>query len=69
MKTFNFKTNINCGGCVASIKAHLDRNKDIREWKVDTADPAKLLSVQTDNLSWEDVKAIVEKAGFKAEAV
>jgi copper chaperone len=69
MKTYNFKTNINCSGCVANIKPHLDGNQDVREWKVDTTDPAKLLSVQTENLSSEEVKAIITKAGFKAEEV
>lgn len=67
MKEYQFKTNINCGGCVAKVTPSLNENADIREWKVDTANPNKTLTVQTENLKEEDVKAIVNKAGFKAE--
>ena len=31
-----FKTNINCGGCVASVKPHLDNADGIWHWEVDT---------------------------------
>ncbi|HWJ92397.1 MAG TPA: hypothetical protein VNR87_14875 [Flavisolibacter sp.] len=37
------------------------------QWEVHTNDPAKLLTVQTENLNEEEVKAIVARAGFKAE--
>ena len=67
MKQYQFKTNINCGGCVAKVTPFLDENKDIQEWKVDTANPQKILTVETNSLKEEDVKAIVQKAGFKAE--
>lgn len=67
MKQYRFKTNINCGGCVAKVTPHLNENKDIKEWKVDTANPNKVLTVETGNLKEEDVKAIVQKAGFRAE--
>ena len=64
MKQYQFKTNINCSGCVAKVTPHLNENSAIKEWDVD-----KLLTVQTENLMEEDVKAIVQKAGFKAEKV
>ena len=67
MKQYQFKTNINCSGCVAKVTAHLDENAAIKDWKVDTSNPDKLLTVQTENLLEEDIKAIVQKAGFKAE--
>jgi len=69
MKEYQFKTNINCGGCVAKVTPSLNENPDIKEWNVDTASPAKVLTVQTETLGKEDVKAIVEKAGFKAESL
>lgn len=31
-KEFQFKTNINCGGCVASVKPHLDSAEGVCEW-------------------------------------
>lgn len=67
MKEYQFKTNINCGGCVAKVTPSLNENPNIKEWKVDTANPQKILTVKTDNLFEDDVKEIVVKAGFKAE--
>ncbi len=68
MKQYQFKTNINCGGCIAKVTPELNANIDIKEWNVDTANPAKILTIKTENLAQGEVKAIVEKAGFKAEA-
>ena len=67
MKQYQFKTNINCGGCVAKVTPVLNQNENIKEWKVDTTNPNKILTVETDSLDEESVKAIVQKAGFKAE--
>ncbi len=69
MKKYKFKTNINCGGCVATVTPHLNANKDIKEWKVDTNDPGKILTVETDTLKENEVRDIVQKAGYKAEIV
>lgn len=69
MKEYSFKTNINCGGCIAKVTPSLNENPDIKEWKVDTANPNKTLTVQTDSLKADEVKAIVAKAGFKAESL
>ena len=69
MKEYQFKTNINCGGCVAKVTPVLNNNPDVKEWKVDTSNPNKVLTVKTDNLQEDDVKALVQKAGFKAEIV
>lgn len=69
MKTYRFKTNINCGGCLAAVTPHLNGNREIVSWKVDTANPAKLLTVETENLDKDQVKKVVEEAGFTAEPV
>lgn len=69
MKKYQFKTNINCSGCVAQVTPHLSANQDIKNWNVDTVNPQKLLTVETENLSEEEVRNIVEKAGFKAQTV
>jgi len=66
---YQFKTNINCGGCIAKIAPHINANKGIQKWKVDTANPAKILTIETVNLSGDEIKQIVETVGFKAEAV
>ena len=64
-----FKTNIMCGSCIAKITPSLESNKDIDKWEVNTNDPAKILTVETEHLSAEDVKEIVEKAGYRAESI
>ncbi len=64
---YKYKTNINCGGCVSSVTPHLNANNEIKRWEVDTANPQKILTVETDTLSDEMIRAIVNKAGYKAE--
>ena len=66
-KTYQFKTNINCGGCIASLKPQLDNVKEITSWEVDTNNPNKILTVKTDKTTKEEVIEAVEKAGFKIE--
>ena len=69
METLQFRTNINCGGCIAKVAPFMNESKDIiRSWKVDTTTPDRILTVESDG-SAEDVKAIVEKAGFKADTI
>lgn len=69
MKTYQFKTNINCGGCISAITPHLEEIKSIKKWNVDISNPSKILTVETDELEAEEVKHIVQKAGYKAERV
>ncbi|SDD61420.1 heavy-metal-associated domain-containing protein [Niabella drilacis] len=64
-----FKTNINCGGCVASVKPALDGNSGIAEWQVDTTSKDKILTIKTGGATPEDVINTVKNAGFKIEPV
>jgi len=66
---YQFKTNINCGGCVAAVTPHLNANNKIKSWEVDTQNPYKILTVETDSLTGEMITEIVEKAGYKAAVV
>ncbi|MBS1487138.1 MAG: heavy-metal-associated domain-containing protein [Bacteroidetes bacterium] len=66
-KTYQFKTNINCSGCVAVVKPHLDQAEGMGEWKVDTANKDKVLTVQSAGISEEQVMTTVQKAGYKIE--
>lgn len=61
-----FKTNIKCSGCIATVTPHLNESIGEGNWQVDLNSPSKVLSVDTD-ISEEKVRAIVEKAGYKAE--
>lgn len=68
-KKFQFKTNINCGGCVASVKPHLDSAEGVCEWNVDTTNKDKILTVKSEGITEEQVLDIIKKTGFKAEPV
>jgi copper chaperone len=66
MKTLKFKTNINCGNCVAKVTPFLNKEEDIISWKVDTSDPEKILTVEAEGIDEEYISSVIEKAGFKA---
>lgn len=64
-----FKTNINCGGCVATVTPYLDRLDGIAHWKVDTDDKDKILTVAATGASAQQVIEAVQQAGFAIEAI
>ena len=68
MTTLKYKTNLNCGSCVAAVKPHLDSEPTIRRWSVDTDNPDKILTVEGDDLSPTRVKQHVSAAGFQVLA-
>lgn len=68
-KAFQFKTNINCSGCVTAVKPHLDKVEAIQEWNVDTSSPDKILTIQTADLDETQIVDIIKKTGFSAEAI
>ncbi len=68
MKTLQFKTNINCGGCIKAVTPTLNQEAGAGNWQVDTANPDKILTINSDQLTAEQVTAAVEKAGFKIQA-
>jgi copper chaperone len=65
MATFKFKTNINCGGCIATVTPFLDGESDIQSWEVDTDNPNKILTVKSDSLKAKEIMKLVESAGFE----
>jgi copper chaperone CopZ len=69
MEQFQFKTNINCGGCINAIKPHFEKINEIKEWAVDTDNPDKILTIKVENLSKEQVIEIVQKAGYTIENI
>jgi copper chaperone len=66
-KTFQFKTNINCSGCIATVTPHLEQVNGISEWSVDTGIKDKVLTVKSEGITETQVVDIVKKAGFKIE--
>lgn len=67
MKTIELKTNINCSSCVAKVTPTLNDAIGEQNWKVDTQNPKKVLTVTTEALDESDVIEAVERAGYKAE--
>ena len=65
MKKATFKTNINCGGCVATVTPFLDKAKTVENWSVDTDSKNKWLTVEGDVLDKEEVISSVQSAGFE----
>ena len=60
-KNLQFKTNINCGGCVASVKPHLDNADGICHWEVDTTNKDKVLTVKSTGITEEQVIETIQK--------
>lgn len=66
---FQFKTNINCAGCIASVKPHLDKAEKLGHWEVDTVSKDKILTVESEGITQEQVITTVQEAGFKIESL
>lgn len=68
-KELKFTTNINCGGCIAKVKPALDAAAGIQDWKVDTDNPSKILTVSSSGISAEEIADLIKAKGFKIEAL
>jgi copper chaperone len=64
-----FKTNINCGACVAKVTPVLNDNEQVESWNVDTENPEKILTVQGAEIDEDDLIHSLKKIGYKAEKV
>ncbi|MDO3643463.1 MULTISPECIES: heavy-metal-associated domain-containing protein [Mucilaginibacter] len=70
METLKFKTNIKCGGCIATVTPALDNLEGIAKWEVDTTNPDKILTVKSDNgLTANDVISALKINGYNAEEI
>jgi copper chaperone len=65
MATLKFKTTINCGNCIRTVTPFLNEVEGIKSWNVDTENPDKILTVETD-LDAELIVETVEDVGFDA---
>lgn len=69
MKTYIFKTNIQCKNCLSKVKPFLDKEKGIEKWSIDLTSDTKQLTVNTTTLSADDIVKLLRKVGFVAEAI
>jgi hypothetical protein len=65
MTETKYKTNLNCGRCVAAVTPHLNGEGRIRRWSVDTKSPDKVLTVEGEGVGADTVGRLVSVAGFK----
>ena len=66
MKSYKFKTNINCNGCVNTVTPFLNQLESA-EWRVDIKDKRKILEVNSDQVTEKDIMDKVQEAGYKIE--
>lgn len=70
METVKFKTTIKCSGCVATVTPYLNEVVGENNWQVDTQDPNKILTVNTNDTTKEnEVIQKLQQAGYKAEKI
>jgi copper chaperone len=67
MKTIEVKTNIMCSSCIVNVTPVLNEEIGENKWRVDTTNPKKILTVNSESLTEEQVIKAVERAGYKAE--
>ena len=67
MKVLTFTSNIACNGCVSKVKPFLDELEGLVKWQVDIEHPQKILTVESDELSAEQIQEAVAKAGYRLE--
>jgi copper chaperone len=67
MKTLKFKTNIKCGGCIATVTPHLNALDGVENWKVDLENPDRVLSVESSRATESQIIDSVITAGYKIE--
>lgn len=65
-KEFQFKTNLNCGGCVSKVKSDLDNAEGVCHWNVDTDNADKILTVSSKGISEDEIISLIATKGFKA---
>ncbi len=69
METLQFKTTIKCAGCLAKVTPFLNEQLTPEEWNVDILTPAKILTVNSDKVTAEEVEEKVKQAGFQIERI
>ena len=70
MKTYNFKTNLKCSGCVSALMPFMNELKGIQNWNIDLESENKTLIINSDDaVSENEIIETVSKAGYTAESV
>ncbi|MGE3262340.1 MAG: heavy-metal-associated domain-containing protein [Bacteriovoracia bacterium] len=65
METKTYRTNLNCGKCLATVTPFLNGENSIVSWELDIQDQRKPLTIRAEKVNDGAVRSAVEKAGFK----
>lgn len=60
-----FKTNVKCGACVATITPEMEKIA-AGSWQVDLTQPDRILTVESEKNAADIIKAL-ENSGYKGE--
>jgi copper chaperone len=69
MKTYSFKTSINCSSCLSRVKPSLDKESRITSWEIDLENPDKILKVNAEDITSSEIIDIVDNTGFEIELI
>jgi copper chaperone len=69
MNTLKFKTTIKCGGCIATVTPFLNQIEGISKWSVDTNNPDKILTIETETVSADEITSVLKSAGYQAQPI
>lgn len=64
MKTYYFKTNLRCAGCVNKVKPLLDQLPGVVSWEVDLVSADKILMIKTDIAKPSEIITAFKNAGY-----
>lgn len=62
--TRKYKTNLRCGGCVATIGPVLDAAPGVKAWSAETESPDKVLTVEGDDIGRDRVSGLLRSVGY-----
>ena len=65
MKTLKFKSNINCDHCIAKVTETLDKIAGHDHWQVDITNPDKIVTLESDTLTMDQINEALGKLGYK----
>lgn len=67
MSTLKFKTNIKCGGCIATVTPYLNKLPQVSHWEVDIQNPDKVLTVEvSEDTDKQQIINTLADAGYQA---
>jgi len=69
MRKLVFTSNIHCNNCLAKVTPVLNQEKQIKKWGVDLNSEDRILEVESETLSPDDVRNAVLRTGFIVEFV